>query len=178
MTQIRGVTSESLEAKIRELLPSQAGFTEELSAQNLIVPVIDLTAAAEGTETPASLQQAWDFSTGHNTITTVGPTTLISTPGFWKVDLTCSLIVQSSSYFAKCQINDTSSTKVVWQVNTVAFASNDGLTQQQDTFVVYLRGGDTFEASCTAGGASLNIWYRQIADVNGTLVNPLGFTPQ
>ena len=84
MTQIRGVTSEPLEAKIRNLLPSQAGFTEELSAQNLIVPIIDLTAAAEGSETPETLQQAMSFGsmTADNIINTT--TALAASPGFWR----------------------------------------------------------------------------------------------
>jgi hypothetical protein len=40
MAQIKSVVSESLQATIRRLLPSQSGFTEDLQAQNVIVPVI------------------------------------------------------------------------------------------------------------------------------------------
>ena len=45
---ISSVTSEALQLKLRQLLPSQQGFGTDLTASNTIVPVIDLTAAAEG----------------------------------------------------------------------------------------------------------------------------------
>ena len=38
MPQITPITSEALQAKIRQLLPSQIGFGEDLQAQNVIVP--------------------------------------------------------------------------------------------------------------------------------------------
>ena len=59
--QITSVTSESLQAQIRALLPSQEGFGTDLMAQNVIVPVIDLTAAAEGSTVPQYLQNSVKF---------------------------------------------------------------------------------------------------------------------
>ena len=56
--EIITINSEQLEATVRDLLPSQAGFGSELQASNVITPIIDLTATAEGTTTPESLQQA------------------------------------------------------------------------------------------------------------------------
>ena len=50
MAEITSVTSEALQRKVRELLPSQRGFGEDLQAQNVIVPIVDLTRSAEGSE--------------------------------------------------------------------------------------------------------------------------------
>ena len=61
MAQIKSITSEALEATVRNLLPSQQGFGEDLQAQNVIVPIIDLTPTAEGSQLPTSLQQAYGF---------------------------------------------------------------------------------------------------------------------
>ncbi len=55
------VTSEALQLKLRQLLPSQQGFGTDLSASDTIVPIIDLTAAAEGSDVSESLQQALNF---------------------------------------------------------------------------------------------------------------------
>jgi len=46
--EIITVNSEELQTQIRDLLPSQNGFGSELQASNVITPIIDLTAAAEG----------------------------------------------------------------------------------------------------------------------------------
>ena len=59
--QVISVTSESLQSQIRNLLPSQEGFGTDLMAQNVIVPVIDLTSAAEGSSVPEFLQRAQAF---------------------------------------------------------------------------------------------------------------------
>ena len=78
------VNSEPLQATIRNLLPSQRGFGSELQASNVITPIIDLTATAEGTTTPESLQQAISFGavTADNIINTT--TALAASPGFWR----------------------------------------------------------------------------------------------
>jgi len=79
--QITSVTSEQLQVKIRDLLPSQEGFGTDLMAQNVIVPIIDLTAAAQGTSTPESLAQAINFG-GATTFSVVNTTTSIITARF------------------------------------------------------------------------------------------------
>ena len=58
---ISTVTSEALQLKLRQLLPSQQGFGSDLSASDTIIPIIDLTAAAEGSDVSESLQQALAF---------------------------------------------------------------------------------------------------------------------
>ena len=54
--EIITVNSEALETQIRDLLPSQNGFGSELQASNVITPIIDLTAAAEGTGLRSDIQ--------------------------------------------------------------------------------------------------------------------------
>ena len=81
--EIITVNSEVLQTLIRDLLPSQNGFGSELQATNVIQPIIDLTASAEGSRLPVSMQQAFDFGT--TTATADGSTvTLINQTGFWR----------------------------------------------------------------------------------------------
>ena len=75
------VTSEALEKKFRDSFTSQGGaeLVDDLYASGVIVPVVDFTAAAEGSALRSDLQVAWDFSTGHNRINTTTTTTIINT---------------------------------------------------------------------------------------------------
>ena len=54
------INSQTLETKVRQLLPSQggAGAGFDLSASTQIIPVIDVTESAEGSVLRADLQTA------------------------------------------------------------------------------------------------------------------------
>ena len=181
MTQVRTIISESLEAKVRELLPSQNGFTEELSAQSQIVPIIDLTSAAEGSTTPKFLQTAWDFATGF-TQTNNTTNDLITTTGFWKVSYVYrdeNVANNAVQTLARLFLDDGTSEKTIWQMSSVnTSSSNETIAAVEDEFYVFVAAGQTLKAFTYAARATLNVSYRQVATVTGTLVNPLGFTPQ
>ena len=56
-----------------------------------------------------------------------------------------------------------------------AFGAPVAVTENK--FVVFLRSGDTLRGKCQLNSSDeLDVWYRQIATVNGTLVNPLGYS--
>lgn len=179
MAQITSVTSESLQAKIRELLPSQQGFGEDLQASNVILPVIDLTAAAEGAGVSENLQTALAFGsqTAFNVANT--NTDLANNTGFWRLTGTAMVISNTgSAQNAQIRIIDgTPTTKVVWQINVPAGLGVDSFFSQSFDLIIFLPALIKINAlatsTCTIAGS-----YRQIADVNGTLVNPSGFTPQ
>lgn len=177
--QIIQVTSESLQKKIRSLLPSQQGFGVDLQASNVIVPIVDLTAAAEGATVPSDLQQAWDFTTGQNTVSN-GTSTIINGTGFWKVSMTLMGWngFASTTGNATINITDGLSTKVIWEHNVPSVGGNFTGGAFNSDFVVFLRSGDSLTAQTNINNLTMDIWYRQIADVNGNLVNPSGFTPQ
>ena len=80
------INSQQLEDKIRQLLPSQggAGAGFDLTASTQIIPTIDLTESAQGSNLRADLQTAIDFA---NTPFSVSgtTTTIISSTGFFRV---------------------------------------------------------------------------------------------
>lgn len=178
MAEIVPVVSEALEAKVRNVLPSQRGFGEDLQASNVIVPIVDLSAAAEGTTTPTFMQTAWDFSTGHTSISNT-TSTLITTTGFWKVDAAVSFNFSASgTQTASIQLTDGLTTKIIYEINAQGNTSASTHAVNQDQFYVFLRAGDSLTATTNSSDVKLDVVYRQVATVNGTLVNPLGFTPQ
>lgn len=177
--QVKTITSEALEAAYRALTPSQDGFTEDLMASNTIIPVLDLTASAEGSTTPAFLQRAWDFSTGHtNWNNTNATVTLINNTGFWQVDVNAGIYVGGSGTINHhIQITDGLSNKIVWQQDGYQTATANHIAVSEQSFVVFLRSGDSLTLTHQIQTYG-DVWYRQIADINGNLVYPLGFTPQ
>lgn len=168
------VTSEALEAKFRQVFPAQGGaeLVQDLFASGVIQPVVDFSTVAEGSVLPPNLQTAWDFSTGHATLAGTS-STIINNTGFWKLDLVCS---QQSAGVDSAQIalTDGLTVKPIWEVNVSGITGYFG--NDSNEFVVFLRAGDSLTASSTSARLDLDVSWRQIADVNGNLVNPLGFT--
>lgn len=176
MSQIITITSEALQATIRRLLPSQQGFGEDLQASNVIVPMIDVTPTAEGTQLPSFLQRATsvtDLTTfGINNSTSV----IVNTPGFWEVSAAINMLCDNASDTqVKFSVSDGLTTKDVARWEKLTAASLDILNNFYWTDIIYLRAGDSLSGTATAFG-SIYGSYRQIADVNGNLVNPAGFT--
>ena len=75
------VTDESLEKKFRDTFKSQGGaeLVDDLYASGVIVPVVDFTAAAQGSELRSDLQSAWDFATSSTSIVNSVNFSLITT---------------------------------------------------------------------------------------------------
>ena len=176
------VTDEALEKRFRDTFRSQGGaeLVDDLYASGVIVPVVDFTAAATGTTLAENLQTAWDFATGSIQITSNSPTTIVSTAGFWQVDVIYSGVsglVTTSRLDATIDIYDGTTYKAVWAfTNRTDTPATETTSVLEDKFVVFLRSGDSLTGQCQNTQQTMNVWYRQIADVSGNLVNPSGFT--
>lgn len=175
--QITSVTSESLQAQIRALLPSQEGFGTDLMAQNVIVPIIDLTSAAEGSSVSENLQTAIAFGSSTSFNAQGGTTTIANTAGFYKIQGISNIRSTSSRETNTIDISDGLSSKQLFD-HTCADSNGQYIDSATFEFVVFLRSGDSITATTDSSNNSLNGSVRQIADVNGNLVNPSGFTPQ
>lgn len=177
MAQITQITSEALQATIRRLLPSQQGFGEDLQASNVITPIIDLTPTAEGSSLSENLSTALAFGsvTAFNVQNTT--TTLITNAGFFRVFGAVSLDWNNaSSVVTRFRLGNGLTNKNI--VDYVALAPADAAQVIPFDFVVYINAGENLSAESTAAGGTLRGNYRQIADVNGNIVNPDGFSPQ
>jgi len=178
------VTSEALEAKFRSVFPAQGGaeLVQDLYASGVIQPVIDFSSVAEGSALRSDLQRAWDHSTGAAVFgSAIGSTTIINNPGFWKIDVIFAGTVTLSGgtpLTADIDIYDGSTAKPVWGLRSTTGAAGTETAVENEEFVVFLRAGDSLRGTISglAGFCSVNVVYRQIADVYGNLVNPLGYT--
>ena len=174
---ISSVTSEALQLKIRQLLPSQQGFGTDLSASDTIIPIIDLTSAAEGSDVSENLQTALNFG-GVTPFDVSNTTTVIqNSQGFYRLFGSVAIASSTSAYEqASVVINDGSTDKVL--VIYRGLIGGFAITQTSFDFNVWLSLGDSLKIISGSGNVIIGGCSRQIADSNGTLVQPVGFTPQ
>jgi len=167
------INSTALEDKINQLLPSQGGAQAgvDLSASSMIVPIIDLTESAEGSSLRLDLQKAQDFATQQNSITNATNTVFINTTGFFKLVI-CIVRDTSGANNTELNIFDGTTSKPIFTTNSRS--AGTGTTVNTFETIVYLRAGDSLRGSAGAF-AQLEVYSRQIADISGNLVNPLGF---
>lgn len=173
------VTDEALEKKFRDTFKSQGGaeLVDDLYASGVIMPVVDFTAAAQGSELRPDLQVAWDFATGFSTSAS-GTNVIITTPGFWKIDLNVNGFFPTTSLqFVNLEMTDGATTTIIYSVAALDAGSNNLEAVTDDKFIIFVRSGDSVQVRhSSANFFRANVSYRQIADVSGNLVNPLGFT--
>jgi hypothetical protein len=172
--EIITVNSEALQTQIRDLLPSQNGFGSELQATNVITPIIDLTAAAEGSGLPINLQNALAFGSQTAFELTNSTTTLANSPGFYRVTGTGSIRAASgSNQNVSLDLSDGISTKKAWNMFLIAQGGTIIHSENID-LVFWLSAGQSLSASagseCQIAGS-----IRQVADSSGTLSNPSGY---
>jgi len=178
MSEVIRVTSEALQSTIRDLLPSQNGFGDDLMASNVIIPTIDLTASAEGSSLPFELNNALAFGSQTAFNATNSTAVIANTAGFYRIFGAIGIATQTSvNVTAKFTMSDGLSTKTIYELASVTSANRTLLSEKFD-FVVFLNSGESISAvsdngNCIIGGSS-----RQIADINGILTVPNGFSPQ
>jgi hypothetical protein len=173
--EIITVNSEALETQIRDLLPSQAGFGSELQASNIITPIIDLTAAAEGSGLPIILQSALAFGSQTAFNVTNTTTTIINSTGFWRVTGVVQMNFDDSPpQTATISMSDGSSTKTLYNFGYVSDGANDREAILFD-LTFFNRAGDSIIVSTSSSSININGSFRQIATGDGTLVQPNGF---
>lgn len=176
--QIVSVTSESLQARIRALLPSQQGFGHDLQASNVILPIIDITDTAAGSSLPTNLQDALAFGS-QTAFSAINSTVVIAnTTGFYRI-FGNSVIKNTGSTDVSNSLtmSDGLSTKTIWKSTADASSQGYGISNNID-IIVFLSQGESISAVSSSTVAHFNGSSRQVADVNGNLINPSGFVSQ
>ena len=165
------IKSQGLESKVRELLPSQggsgAGF--DLSASTQIIPIVDLTESAEGSNVRIDIQKALSFNTATSFTINNTTTDLVTNTGYYRVFGTVAILINSGAVQAQFIINDGTTDKVVWGVQS---DGTTGTFSYLYDFLVFLEAGHTLKGKSTTFDCNLVGSTRQIADIDGNLTNP------
>lgn len=171
------INSQELENKVRNLLPSQggAGAGFDLSASTQIIPIIDLTESAEGSNVRQDLQTSISFGSATVFDTESSTDVIINTTGYYRIYGTTSGASYAGVEFAAFRMTDGASNKDIQKFyyrNTSAGSNGQVLSTNFD-FVVFLPAGHSISALSTASGIYISGSTRQIADIDGNLVNPI-----
>lgn len=167
------INSDNLEAKVRQLLPSQggrgAGF--DLSASTQIVPIVDLTESAEGSQVRADLQTA--FSLDNITTFNVQNTTtdVIVNTGFFRVFGNARQTAGGGTGLSgSITLTDGVTSKDLARYSTQTVNSILYPPYNTFDFTVFLKAGDIMQVTSSATGFIMYGSTRQIADIDGNLV--------
>ncbi len=168
MAQEFTINSSTIEQKINQLLPSQGGMGAgiDFSASTMVIPIVDITESASGSALRADLQTSVDFATTRTLVNNATNVDIVTTTGFYKVDLS----IRGTSGDGNLNLFDGVTSQIVKTYNFTATTQNI-----LDSFVIFLRAGDSFRGSSSATGVLMQIFTRQIADITGTITSPLGF---
>jgi len=166
------INSQQLQNKVADLLPSQggAGSGFDLSASTQIIPVINLTESAEGSNLRQDLQNSLSLSSiTHTRVANSTDEVLINNTGYYRVFGNTLAQNNGEQVF---KLTDGVTTKVVQQFLVSSLSSQ---SQNNFDFIVFLPAGVSFTGTSTAtavGGNYISVTTRQIADITGELVNP------
>ena len=157
------VKSADLESKVRQLLPSQGGLGAgfDLSASTQIIPIIDLTESAEGSNVRPDLQTAISFNDNTAFAISNATVTITNTTGYHRIFGVSSARGDYQNNFI---LSDGVSTKNVW-----GHWSEGNI---QFDFVVFLSAGTIIQGQTTNASAYLNGSSKQIATIDGILTSP------
>ena len=178
MAQLINLTSEALQATVRRLLPSQQGFGEDLQATNVVTPIIDLTPTAEGSSVPTILQQAISLGGSTRIAERNSSSNLVTGGGFYRL-IGAIVLETDNTIIAEGGFTITDG---FTSLNIFSAQMENGAsvfyTSVPFDLTVFLRPGDTLQAFSNTAGTRISGSFRQTADSNGNLVNPVGFAPQ
>ncbi len=175
MAQEFTIKSQDIEDKINQLLPSQGGFQPgvDFSASTMVIPIVDLTETAEGSSLRQDLQAAFTHTNSNPFEITNTTTTVINTTGFWRIVGVSYILYNNTNSINQVFINDGTTDKQVWGHRTRNGTTADGTnsTAKLDLIVKTEAGHSIKVASSSANGQFIG-QIRQLADVNGNLINP------
>lgn len=173
MAQEFTINSTAIETKINQLLPSQGGFGAgvDFSASTMVIPIVDLTESAEGSNLRQDLQSSLSLTSITSFNVTNTTSTLINTTGYYRVFATADFNNSVGGILYNFSITDGTTTKQIIQPFLQATNPIAAINNLHD-FIVLLQAGEQLtclssNANCIVSGVT-----RQLADLSGNLTNP------
>jgi len=175
MAQEFTIKSPQIEDKINQLLPSQggAGAGVDFSASTMVVPIVNLTETAEGSALRQDLQTAFSYNTTTEFSVAFATTTVLNTTGYYRFYGTYNSRSDSTNdNIGQIILNDGTTDKVIWQGRSSDMTTITAHSPVIFDFIVKLEAGHSVIVSSNDVETFLIGIFRQIADINGNLINP------
>ena len=172
MSQQFRIQSEALRDKLNQLLPSQnrGAIGVELSGSTQIIPIVDLTEVASGSNIREDLQTA---SSINDTVYSVvnASSTVLNTTGYYRFRGVGTVAQANTTMTGTISITDGTTTKVLYKIRGIGSA-NATFVQDSYDFVIFVRAGESIIINTSNAFCSIDGTFRQIADLAGNLINP------
>ena len=168
------IKSQQIEDKINQLLPSQGGFQPgvDFSASTTVIPIVDLTETAEGSTLRQDLQTSFSYNSATTFDITSTNVTVINNTGYWRIFGQAGV---SNGGSPTVNMNFTLfdvGTKIIQRFHSPIAGTAHSLVIIPYDFIVKLEAGQELQASNNQTLSYLTGAFRQIATVQGDLVNP------
>tara|TARA_R110000796_G_scaffold66600_1_gene153118 strand:- start:1659 stop:2168 length:510 start_codon:yes stop_codon:yes gene_type:complete len=169
MAQEFTINSSAIETKINQLLPSQGGFGAgvDFSASTMVIPIVDLTESASGSQLRQDLQSSLSLNSITSFSVTNASSTLINTTGYFRV---FGDYATTGGDLGDFRLTDGTTTKTIISFVYVPSSSQDSITLYD--FNVFLEAGQSLICRTTSSNGICTGNTRQIASLDGTLTNP------
>lgn len=165
------IKSQDIEDKINQLLPSQGGFQAgvDFSASTMVIPIVDLTETAEGSQLRQDLQTAIDINVTSWSISNATNTVIINTTGYYRLLGRMGGADFSAPNAAEINLFDGTTSKVLIANGVTAFQTNVGACPNIEfDFIVKVNAGESIRGTANAFSRTLGV-AKQIADISGNL---------
>ena len=163
-----------LEDKVNQLLPSQGGAAAgvDLSASTMIVPVVNLTEAAEGSTLRQDLQRSLSLSSITNFSVTNTTTTVLNTTGYYFFSGSYGGNTTTVSQNGVISITDGTTTKEIVNFLIPSKSPTEPQANIQFEFNVLVKAGESITVQSSGSTMTIRGLFRQIADLSQNLINP------
>lgn len=171
--------SEDFQRAFRNQFPAQQSSGRDLHVSDVVIPVVDFTPTASGASLSTDLRFSFNVNTTYLQRTASGNSAFVSSPGFYgcKFNMAC----KGSDTNAQFGLVETSSSafNTIFKLTPNVVSTEHTNIQYECT--VFIPVGYTLNISMAVGAsdsAVLDSSATLLADVNGNLVNPFGYSPQ
>jgi len=170
--------SEEFQRAFRNQFPSQTQTGRDLHVSDTVIPIVDFTPTTSGASLPQDLRFSFNINTNYLQRTSTGNVVFLSSAGFYGCQF--NMACKGSDTNAQFGLVDSSGT-----FNTL-FRLTPNVVATEHTFIqyackIFIPVSYTFNISMAIGGtdvAVLDSSATLLADVNGNLVSPFGYSPQ
>lgn len=155
-------------------MPSQGGFQPgvDFSASTMVIPIVDLTETASGSTLRQDLQSSISLTSATPFAVSNTSTTIINTTGYYRVFGAYSCLESSGGVTQDSfDLTDGTTTKIIKGFKRFGSTTVTKVIEQYD-FIVLLQAGERLDVFSSSTLSFFNGSTRQIADINGNLVNP------
>ena len=174
--------SEDFQRAFRNQFPSQTSTGRDLHVSDVVIPIVDFTPTSSGASLPQNLRFANSAGTSYKLFdAAITREDVITSSGFYLIRGNFTAQVTGTDYANfDIDLQDKSTSTVITVLQLSELYAGGGVNDFE--FIVYVTPENkvTVDTNITGTSTRLRLFfsYQQIADVNGNLTNPVGYSPQ